>query len=103
MKKLKMKNLLLTSLLVAGLSLTSCGRNNNQNEGAADANEANGDAYGTESPADNQYSGSVSDEGTDAGMATDTVQRTTTQGDPTTRGTGSGSGAGGSDGSTNGM
>lgn len=99
MKKLKMKNLLLTSLFVAGLCFTSCGRNNNQNEGAADANEANGDTYGTESPGDNQYSGSASDEGTDAGMATDTVQRTTTQGD---NGTGSGS-AGGSDGSTNGM
>ncbi|WP_297333501.1 hypothetical protein [Flavobacterium sp.] len=99
MKKMKMKNLLLTGIFAAGLSIASCGGNNNQSEGAADANEANGDAYGTESPADNQYSGSVSDEGTDAGMATDTVQRTTTQDDPTVRG----SGIGESDGSKNGM
>lgn len=92
MKKAFLRNLLFASLLITGVSVTSCGKNN-QSEGTEDAQEANGDTYGTESAMDNEGSGSAAGTGnSDGGMATDTVTGTTGNGSATGAGSGTGSG-----------
>lgn len=93
MKKTVLKSTLLIAMLVAGLSLTACGRNNNENEGTEDAQETNGNTYGSESALDNEGSGRAA-ETYDTTTATDTVSGTTTGSSATTTGSGTGTGAG---------
>ena len=94
MKKTLLKNAIFAALFIAGLSLTSC-RDNNQNEGMEDAQETNADTYGTDGAMDNEGSGSAAGTGTySTDTATDTVTGTTTGESPTTTGSGSGTGAG---------
>ena len=102
MKKSILRNLLVASVFVAGLTLTSCRDNNSNNEGTEDAQEANGDTYGSEGALDNEGSGSAAGSGTmDGGTATDTVTGTTT-GTTNNNGTGTNSGGTGTGTGTNG-
>lgn len=72
------KTLAIGCVLAAGL-LTGCGRNNNQNEGAADSSEVNNNTYGTETSESDMGSGGTVDT-TASGQPQDTVQGTTTNG-----------------------
>ena len=74
MKKVT-KQLLLAALLIGGMqfytSCDSCSRTDGNSEGTEDAIEANGDTNGSESPADNENSGSTPGTGTDSGNGAD--------------------------------
>lgn len=77
-----MKNIkvvLFGCLLAAGM-VTGCGRNNNQNEGAADSGEVNNNTYGTEYSESDMGSGGTVDT-TASGQPADTVQGSTTRGE----------------------
>ena len=69
------KQLLFGALVVAGMNLCtscdSCSRNGSNTEGVNDANDANGDTRGSESPADNEDSGSTEGTGTSSGTPSD--------------------------------
>lgn len=95
MKKNSMKRMLALGVLCAGMAIVSCRGNSNESEAAADASEANGTSSGTEAPAANEDSGSMNTTDEGAGMATDTVQGTTTNGNSSmNNGTGTNNGSG---------
>lgn len=73
---MKNQKLIITMVIafLMGICFISCGdRSGSNSQGHEDAREANGTIDGTERPAANENSGRASEEGTDAGPATDTL------------------------------
>jgi len=79
MNRKYLKNLLLATVVIAGLSITSCGKNNGQEVGTEDASKTNGDVSGSKETMDNEDSGSAAGE-TASGIQnpSDTVAKTNT-------------------------
>jgi hypothetical protein len=79
MNRKYLKNLLLATVAIAGLSVSSCGKNNGQEVGTEDASTTNGDVSGSKETMDNEDSGRAAGEGADGVQTpTDTVANTNT-------------------------